>query len=206
MKAASSCQISLIWTYSQNQLFDSGVDFHKGSLQISARWNPLFLQIFLKFCHIHSVEIGSNFVFCHYELLLFLNVELVPQKIAAENRRKNRYTIRNSVWDQGLPTLYSNLWAQISYQSWVYLTIYAFFSLKIPDQIHHCKHAKQVWLFYVRTLPATFFASTSAVAKYQFAWWVIKHMIQKRSRLWAKKRFTTVDSMSEHSVDITREI
>ena len=84
MKAASSCQISLIWTYSQNQLFDSGVDFHKGSLQISARWNPLFLQIFLKFCHIHSVEIGSNFVFCHSELLLFLNVALVPQKIAAK--------------------------------------------------------------------------------------------------------------------------
>lgn len=27
------------------------------------RWNPLFLQIFFKFCQNHSVEIGSNFFF-----------------------------------------------------------------------------------------------------------------------------------------------
>ena len=131
MKAASSCQISLIWTYSQNQLFDSGVDFHKGSLQISARWNPLFLQIFLKFCHIHSVEIGSNFVFCHYELLLFLNVELVPQKIAA--KIATRYEIPcgikaclrcTAICGHKFPINRGFIWQSTHFSPWKYLIRY----------------------------------------------------------------------------------
>ena len=37
--------------------------FHNRGFQLSARLNPPYLQIFLKFCHIHSVKIGSNFVY-----------------------------------------------------------------------------------------------------------------------------------------------
>ena len=36
-----------------------------------------------------------------------------------------------------------------------------------------------------RNIPATFFASTVAVTKYQLAWYIIKHMKQKRRQFWA---------------------
>ena len=147
--------------------FDYEGDFHRQSLQISARWNPLFLQIIFQFCHIHSLEIGSNFALCHPELFLFLNVELVSQNfpLALPEVTKSQYnTIPYKIpcGNQGLLTSYSDSWAQISYETRVYLTIYALVFLEIPDQIHHCKHAELVWLFHAGTLPATFFASTLA--------------------------------------------
>ena len=87
-----------IWIHLQNQLFAYGGDFPRGSLQISARWNPLFLLIFLKFCHIYCVEIGSNIVFCHSELWPFLNVELGFAECTTSVTwcYKNRCTIRFS--------------------------------------------------------------------------------------------------------------
>ena len=41
--------------------------------------------------------------------------------------------------NQGVLTFYSDSWALISCQTGIYLTIYALNTLKIPDQIHHCK-------------------------------------------------------------------
>lgn len=161
------------------------------SLQISACWNPLFLQMIFKFCHIHSLEIGSNFAFCHPELFLFLNVELISQNfplVIPEVTKSQHNTIPYEIpcGNQGLLTSYSDSWVQISYETCVYLTIYALVFLEIPDQVHHCKRVEPVWLFHAGTFPATFFASTLALAKYQLAWWIIKHMIQKRDQFWAR--------------------
>ena len=50
---------------------------------------------------------------------------------------------------------------------------------------NHCTCAELVWLFHARTLPAILFASTLAVEKYQFVWYIIKHMIHKKSQFWA---------------------
>ena len=55
------------------------------------------------------------------------------------------------------------------YKKWFYSIIFAFKDLKIPDQKHHCAHAQLVQLFYAKPLPPTFFASTSAVTKYQLS-------------------------------------
>ena len=52
-----------IWIHRQNQFFNCGGDFHDRSFQLSARWNPPIPRNILKFCHIDSVEIGSNFVY-----------------------------------------------------------------------------------------------------------------------------------------------
>ena len=109
-----------IWIHLQNQLFACGGDFPRGSLQISARWNPLFLLIFLKFCHIHCVEIGSNIVFSHSELWPFLNVELGFAECYHQRYLMLQKSLHNTIQyeilreNQGLLTFYSDSWAQIS--------------------------------------------------------------------------------------------
>ena len=59
---------------------------------------------FLKFCHIHSVEIGSNFVFCHSELVQFLKLsQNLPFALLMVTKIATLYdTIRNSVWESRL--------------------------------------------------------------------------------------------------------
>ena len=46
-------------------IFDCGGDFHNYLLAEI----PRYLQIFLKFCHIHSVEISPNFVYASCYIL-----------------------------------------------------------------------------------------------------------------------------------------
>ena len=58
-----------IWIYRQNQFFNCGGVFHDRSFQLSARWDSPFPRNILKFCHIDSVEIGSNFVYDSYYIL-----------------------------------------------------------------------------------------------------------------------------------------
>ena len=49
----------------------------------------------------------------------------------------HRVEIGFIIWNQCLLKYYSDSWALISCQTWVYLTVYALNTLKIPDQIHH---------------------------------------------------------------------
>ena len=69
-----------------------------------------------------------------------------------------------------------------------YLIISELNALKIPDQIHRRMHTQLVWLFQAKAFPATFFASALAVAKYQLACQIIKHIIQRKNSISNKEK------------------
>ena len=69
-----------------------------------------------------------------------------------------------------------------------YLIISELNALKIPDQIHRRMHTQLVWLFHAKAFPATFFASALAVAKYQLACQIIKHIIQRKNSISNKEK------------------
>ena len=69
-----------------------------------------------------------------------------------------------------------------------YLIISDLNALKIPDQIHRRMHTQLVWLFQAKAFPATFFASALAVAKYQLACQIIKHIIQRKNSISNKEK------------------
>ena len=102
------------------------------------------------FHHIHSVEIGSTFVFCHSQLLLSLNVkfgfaEFLNCVITCGYKKSLHNTIKYEIL-RGMKACSRStaIREQISYQKWFYKTIYALIFLKIPDQMHHLTHAELV--------------------------------------------------------------
>ena len=81
-----------------------------------------------------------------------------------------------------------------------YLIISELNALKIPDQIHRRMHTQLVWLFHAKAFPATFFASALAVAKYQLACQIIKHIIQRKNSISNKEKLDHSENYLQQNI------
>ena len=90
-----SVVFSEIRIHRPNRFFNCRGDFHDWSFQLSARRNPPILRNILKFCHIDSVEIGSNFVYasCYILHIYFGGSEITTCLI----NNQTYYTTKKSI-------------------------------------------------------------------------------------------------------------
>ena len=129
-------------------------------LQITTSWNTLFLKVRFKFYQIHNVEIGSNFVICHSELLTVLEQWTCFRSISyvyylrlhISPHFTMQYEIVCENW--GLFTFHSNSRAQGKYLCGAVRIICLIFSftkwLKFSGNTSYILYAnKQWWCLYV---------------------------------------------------------